>query len=474
MVAATRVNAGWFSVIGKLPDAILVCDDNRQTLFANASAAALLECAEAELVGSPLDRIFPPDLQLLQADHKRLPHCIKTASNASRYVEVTTVRSILDGQHLVVLRDVTSDRASALASRRSQQLAELALQSANMGCWSWSIVDEQTFFNERFRQLFDVAPDVQSPDYQLFMARVHPEDLPTLHNLLSETFRSGSAYEAQYRVVGRDGSVRWLMDRGRVMFDDNGHRIGMSGVAWDITKEREQVLQQASQVRELARSNLDLQRFAHVASHDLKEPLRNMCALSDLLARQSGNKLDDDEREVLDMIVSSGRRMAVLIDSMLSYAKAGMKREVLKTRVPAAEIVREALANLTLLMQQKGAKIEIGELPVIEVSRSEITQVFQNLLANAAKYCTETPHIKVDAESKNGVWEFRVQDNGIGIERSHSNEIFEMFARFHTDAYDGTGAGLAICKRIIEKHNGRIWVESEVGKGSTFFFTLPV
>ncbi len=472
---------GLLSILTRLPDAVLVADDERRYVFANEAAAALLETPVDQLIGMQIDdfaveapRVETDWRSFIDEGSQKGPFRLQTRTGAIRYVYFTAVANVSPGFHFSLLRDVTEEHERDLHRRQLQQLAEQALDAAQMGCWHWSILSQQTTCNDGFKRLFGVQPDVSLPPYSEFLKRIHPDDLGAVTEQLGRTLQAGERYEMRYRVVCRDGSVRWILDRGEVLFDRDRKRIGISGVAWDVTKQRVLEQEHANHVRDLARSNQDLQRFAHVASHDLKEPLRNVCALSELLSRQATGKLSDDEREVLEMIIGSARRMATLIDGMLAYAKMGLKRDLTLRPEPSTEIIQDALSNLRLVIEQAGANVEVSsDLPIVSCARSDLLQVFQNLIGNAIKYCDGPAQVNVRAEQDGETWRFAVQDNGIGISPEHQESIFEMFARLHKDAYPGTGAGLAICKAIVEKHGGRIWVESEPGRGSTFFFTIP-
>jgi PAS domain S-box-containing protein len=225
---------------------------------------------------------------------------------------------------------------------------------------------------------------------------------------------------------------------------------------------------------ELARSNAELQQFAKIASHDLQEPLRAVEGYVRLLDKRYRGKLDGDADEFIDFILDGVERMVKLIQSVLRHASIGNADLQTMQFVDCNLVMTEVLEQLKPAIQESGARIEVGKLPVIQGNRSELLQLFQNLLSNALKYRgTDPPFIQVNAEENVHEWVFSVQDNGIGIDSRYTEKIFDMFARLHGKTqYTGTGIGLAICRKIVETHGGRIWVQSEPGKGSVFLFTL--
>ena len=243
----------------------------------------------------------------------------------------------------------------------------------------------------------------------------------------------------------------------------------------DITKRKEHEVLLAQQTKELARSNTELAQFAYVASHDLQEPLRAVHSHCQLLRKKLEDKLDESTRTCLTFAVDGAERMQRLINDMLNYSRVGTRGKPFES-VDINEIVNETLANLAVAIEESGAKVQVEKLPTVVADRRQMPQLFQNLIGNAIKYRGEkAPEIHVSANQLNGEWEFSVRDNGIGIAPEYFDRVFIIFKRLHTrDEYSGTGIGLAICKKIVERHGGRIWVESETNQGSDFRFTLPL
>ena len=239
--------------------------------------------------------------------------------------------------------------------------------------------------------------------------------------------------------------------------------------------ELEAVNQQLSQrTKALLRANDELQRFAYAVSHDLQAPLRNIGTLTALLVRRNSEILDEDSKEYSRLIVDGVQRMESMIKGLLGYAAASSDKHF-KAASNCDKVLQQVLQNISQLIETEDAVIVSEPLPIIQANEGGLAQVFSNLITNAIKYRGDRkPEIHITAADGEVEWIFAVKDNGIGMDMRHADEIFVLFKRLHAaDAYEGNGIGLAVCKAVIEGHGGRIWVESEAGKGSTFFFTIP-
>ncbi len=227
-------------------------------------------------------------------------------------------------------------------------------------------------------------------------------------------------------------------------------------------------------VRELKRSNEELEQFAYVASHDLQEPLRMVVSFTQLLQNRYQDKLDDDANEFITYAVDGATRMQNLINDLLMFSRVGTRGKPLKTT--DMNVVLEAVISIfRLAIEETNTTFTCDPLPVIIADQSQMIQLLQNLISNAIKFRSEEPlHIQVSGEVRTNEWVFSVSDNGIGIDPKYFRRIFVIFHRLHRKGdYSGTGIGLAVCKKIIQRHEGKIWVESEIGKGSTFYFSIP-
>jgi len=251
--------------------------------------------------------------------------------------------------------------------------------------------------------------------------------------------------------------------------DAHGRVTGASKVARDIT---EQVRQETA----LKQANADLQQFAYSASHDLQEPLRMLTIYSQLLERNFAERLGEQGKEFIRQVAESARRMDELLRDLRAYAQVSAANPGPPDELDAGEALSKALENLRALIVESGASIRVGDLPRVHMRAFQLEQIFQNLIGNAIRYRgSAPPSIEISAVRLGDEWRFAVKDNGIGIAPEFHQQIFCVFKRLHSSSeYPGTGMGLAICQRSVESAGGRIWVESEPGKGSTFYFTIPL
>ena len=252
------------------------------------------------------------------------------------------------------------------------------------------------------------------------------------------------------------------------------HKREMTLIENQLRKTRIVEAELEHRSHELERSNRDLAQFAYVASHDLRAPVRAIKSFAQILEKEYKDKLDGEDNEYLDFIVGGAGRLESLIDDLLAYSRVGTQGKSFEP-VDCSSIFDQVIADLRVEIEQHSAEVSRSALPTLMADGSQMGQLFQNLLSNAIKFHGEdAPRVYASVERKEDCWLFSVRDNGIGIEPQHSERIFAMFQRLHTqEEYPGTGMGSAICKKIVQRHGGDIWVKSELGKGSTFYFTIP-
>jgi len=288
------------------------------------------------------------------------------------------------------------------------------------------------------------------------------------------TFPPDRHYDIQSELYCKDGSTKWTETKMRFIRDNQGKAVSMlmQGRDIDERKKTEDALQKT--MEDLKRSNEELQQFAYVASHDLQEPLRMVSSYVQLLEKRYKDKLDPDAHDFIDYAVSGAKRMQNLINDLLSYSRVGTRGKPFMP-VDCSEVLYAATSNLEVAIREAGAVIDHDDLPQVIGDEGQLIQVFQNVIGNAVKFHgEEPPRICIDAKLVGDEWVFSVKDNGIGIDPQFFERIFLVFQRLNGTDYPGTGIGLSIARKVVQRHGGRMWLESQPGQGSTFYFTVPI
>ncbi len=332
------------------------------------------------------------------------------------------------------------------------------------------------YANRGVAEIFGVSPDAARQDAGAVFAAVHPDDLRRVWRAVRASGRSMGLWRAEFRALHPLRGVIWA-EGAATPEREPGGAVVWHGNVREITERKRSEHALVEQASELARSNEELEAFAYAASHDLRQPLRSIISYLTLLEGELKGKLDEDGREFLGFARDGAKRMDRLIVDLLEYSRVGRRTTALK-ECPLAEVVDIALQNLRAAIAEAGATVTVDcGLPVVAGDFNELVRLFQNLLGNAVKYraADRAPVVRLSCRGEDGAWRVAVADNGIGIPEEHRDRVFGIFQRLHSrDRYEGTGIGLAVCKKIVEHHQGRIWVESTPGRGSVFHVSLPL
>jgi PAS domain S-box-containing protein len=358
--------------------------------------------------------------------------------------------------------------------RESHERLNLALRASRVGTWTLDLARNCITLDEFANPLFGFPAGEITADFDQFIELVHPDDRARVERELRGGGAAGGSYESSFRVIWPGGAVRDLSVRGKMIRGAGSAVAHMTGIIEDTTERKLAEVRLKRLLLELERSNKELELFAYVASHDLQEPLRMVSSYTQLLERRYSDKLDQDARDFIGYAVDGASRMQRLINDLLELSRVSTRGKPLE-RTDVGEILNDVRANLTVAIGEAGALITSDPLPIVPADPGQLGQLLQNLVGNGIKFRNGArPIVHVSAVEAEHHWEFSVRDNGIGIEQQYFERIFLLFQRLHDKGeYSGTGIGLALCKRIVERHGGRIWLESSPDKGSTFFFTIP-
>jgi PAS domain S-box-containing protein len=369
--------------------------------------------------------------------------------------------------------DITERKKAEQKLSEAQEKLNLALDNGNIGTWEKDLRNDSLVWDKRMEKMFGFEEGAFDGKNETFEKCLVEEDIPYIRETLRKSIEEDSPYEIVYRIKTTEDNINYINAKALIIKNKLGIPIRLSGVCFDVTdmkKGAERVLIKLNE--DLLRSNKELEQFAYVASHDLQEPLRMVANFTQLLASRYKDKLDDNAKEFIHYAVDGATRMQSLINDLLNYSRIGTRGKNF-VRVDFNEIFQKAINNLRLSILEKNAIIICDKLPVVLGDEIQMVQLMQNLIGNALKFCDTIPEVHVKAEENSTHYVFSVKDNGIGIDEQYFSKIFLIFQRLMPrNQYSGTGIGLSICKRIVERHGGKIWVDSEVGKGTTFYFSL--
>jgi len=372
--------------------------------------------------------------------------------------------------------DVTAEVEAGKKLRSARERLQFLLSTSAAVIYTCKAFGDfgATFISDNARVQMGYEPEEFTSDSGFWASNIHPEDRERVLADLSHLFEEGHHLH-EYRFRHSDGGYRWMRDELVLIRDENENPLEIVGCWVDVTSQKEIEERLEESRDELERSNKELEQFAYVTSHDLQEPLRKIKSFTELLARRYQGQLDEKGDKYISYITGGATRMQGLINDLLTYSRVSTRGKKF-TSTSAETVLESALSNLQVATRESGAQVTHDPLPFIKADPTQMLQLFQNLVGNAVKFRGElAPKVHVSVKEDGDRWLFRVRDNGIGLDMKQAERIFQVFQRLHPRGeYPGTGIGLAVCRRIVERHGGRIWVESEPGKGSTFFFTIPL
>jgi PAS domain S-box-containing protein len=457
--------------IETFPTGMVLTDAGGRIVLVNAEVERLFGYHREELVGKRVEMFAShaiaagDDLHILRKDGTELP--VEIQANPICTSEGTMVLS-----SVVEISERKRTEAALHRYAEREQLFVAVVESSDDAIVTKTLDGVITSWNQAAERLFGfsaqeaigksidiIVPNELRNEVRMILDRIGRDEKVDHHDTI-RTSKDG-------RRIDVSLSISPVKSR-------TGQIVGAAKVARDITAKKRDQQALATRSEELQRSNADLEQFAYVASHDLQEPLRMVSTYTQLLSEHYAGTLDEKARKYMNYSLDGSRRMLQLIKDLLAYSRVGTEGKTLGP-IRSEIVVKNVLDGLKIAIEESQAKIVYGNLPSVHADKVQLAQVFQNLVGNALKFRGERlPHIHIGAEQNNGRWMFRVEDNGIGIDKQYSEVVFQMFQRLHErDRYGGSGIGLAITKKIVERHGGRIWFDSEPEKGSTFYFTMP-
>ncbi len=474
-------------ILESISDGFFTVDKESAVLYWNQRAEKILNLKREDVLGKSIFSLFNGIVsnrffaEYKQAFERNITvHFEEFIPSYNTWFEISAYP--FEGILSVFFKDVTERKKSEEIIRVSGERYEVLAKATKDTIWDWNLQTDDIVWNEGLKNCFNY-PQPGDPTVSGWkMDNVHPDDVGRVREkIYRHISEKKTHWEDEYRFRCENGEYKYIYDRGFTIYNDSNEPIRMIGSMQDLTetKANELILKELNdslekRAAQLATSNAELERFAYVASHDLQEPLRMVSSFLQLIEKKYKDKLDRKAHEYIGFAVDGAERMKGLILDLLEYSRVNSNKET-KEDVDLNEVATNLVLTYNDMVKKTGGKLIFENLPVVKGIRLQLTQLFQNLISNALKYRSELPpEIHIGYAEKDIYYQFSVKDNGIGIEPRFYNKIFVIFQRLHNkNEFSGTGIGLAICKKIIELHAGNIWVESEPGNGSTFYFTLP-
>jgi PAS domain S-box-containing protein len=387
------------------------------------------------------------------------------------------------------LQNVTDQVRFEEEANATRQLFDETEKLLLFGSWTWEARTGKITWTEGMCDLLEYQPDeLTEIDHQFYKKHVLPEYLENLQSTVSKAINDKQDFEVELIIKSKTGVEKFVFTKGKPILDKDGNVKKYVGITRDVTNKKNAEKDRERRIRELNRSNKELEEFAYVASHDMHEPLRKILTFGEKINLKYSSALGEDGKIYLDRIVSSAHNMRNLIDNLLEFSKISRGKRAFEL-IDLNEIIHQVVSDQELRIEETGTKIKLKELPKVEAVSTELRQLFNNLLSNAIKFrkkdvypvITISSHKLTHKEKSEWLIPFNqtyykisIQDNGIGFESAYSEKIFEIFQRLHGKSeYSGSGIGLAICKKIVENHDGIIYATGETGIGSVFSIILP-
>ena len=491
------------TLVNNIPDEVWFADKNKKFTLANPSAlrefslyskdidieklASNLDVYRSD--GSPRPVEEAPPLRALKGEIiKNLEEIILIpSSNELRYRQVNASPVKDSDDNIIgsvsVVRDITENKKiqeklvlQSNALKKSERSLDTAQHIAHIGSWEWNIKTGDITWSDELYSIYGVDPNTFTPTLSSFGDYMHPDDEEYVNQNVDQLLSENKPHNFDFRIILDDGSIRVLNTVAEVTkFDKNGEPEIIIGINQDITERKKIELKLNENIKKLAQSNKELEQFAYITSHDLREPLRMITSFLQLLEKRYKDQLDQDANEFIGFAVNGAKRLDTMTKDLLKYSKINYNKGEIKP-VNFEHVLEHALTNIKVQIEENNAIITHDPLPIINANEELKIQLFQNIIGNAIKYRSQkTPKIHISAIKEKTQYIFSIKDNGIGMSSKHMEKIFTIFQRLHThDEYEGTGIGLAIAQKIVHQQDGRIWAESEPGKGSIFYFTIPI
>jgi PAS domain S-box-containing protein len=496
-VSNSSIFSSWPDVLERVSDAIVAFDAEWRYTYINPQAAQICGKSIEELLGQVAWEVFPEAVGLPSYNAHMKAFSSQTVVITEFYYEPWNrwfENRIYPSSNGVTtyFQDITDRVLTLKALQESEERRILAISGSKDAIWDWNVVTNQVVLSARWSEMRGFAAVETTCDATTWSEGIHPEDFERVMQLVQSHFaKATELFRAEYRVRCADGSYMWISDRGQALWDETGQVVRMAGSETDITARKQaeadirqlnaeleaRVEQRTAELaianQELTQANADLESFAYSVSHDLRSPLRAINGFANIFEEDYGTGLDSTAIEHLHIIQQQAKHMGALIDGLLQFSRLG-RQPLHKQTVNCNALIAKVWQDLGLERGDRQIQFTVDELPPCQADPILLQQVWMNLLSNAVKYTAKVESAQIEIGVQNAPERvYFIRDNGAGFDLQYSDKLFGVFQRLHRSSeFPGTGVGLALTKRIIQRHGGQIWAEAAVDRGATFFFTI--
>ena len=474
------------------PDGIIICDSKGKIILVNNKALEQFEFEKEELLGTNFEVLVPDNIRSGHQHHfdsyvekpssrqmsNKMQLQGKKKSGELFFISISLNQikhESGENYFMAIVRDISDYVEKAEYLEQTLNRLQDAMKISKLANWELDhTANKLTWSSEAF-EIFELDPSNYIPTYNNFIALIHPEDREFVIKSFSNFLENQIPYNIIHRYITPTGEMKFLRERGKNVYDEQGGILRTMGTVQDVTEVQKQRILLSDYIKEIENKNKELEDYTYIAAHDLQEPINNIKGIITILFDEFDDP-DTTKEEIyhyFDLIKGAGERLSQLIKALMETARLGQINPAEK--VDCNIILTEAIQNLQFQINNLNAEVSFPKLPTIKGFKFELGLLFQNLISNSLKYSKKDvpPLIKIDFHDQGSFWLFSIEDNGIGIELKNKDKLFRMFRRLHSHhEIEGTGIGLTQSKKIVEQHGGEIWFESEFGKGTVFYFTL--
>lgn len=479
-------------IFNSVPSMMWLKDEHNIIVRANKHAADTVSISTDEIIGKNTYDLYPEmaakyhadDLEVIRSGVSKLNivEQYTPVGAPAGWVKTDKIPFFDPISHeqlvLVIATDVTETKSIEMAYLKSQERFQLAIQGSSVGVWDWFDVNKDAeYWSPKFYELLGYDDNELSANLSNFERLLHPHDRERTFAAVASHFAMEAPFEIEYRLKHKTFGYRWFLGKGQANFDDAGNPCRMVGTILDIHDRKINEQELAKKQEELVRSNQELEKFAFITSHDLQEPLRMISNYSELLQKKYAHSFDDKGLRYLSHLTNGGVKMQKMISGLLAYSRIQEQVALNLEDCDLRSVVRDILDSLVTEIENSRAKIEINGDANLKADSVQLVSILQNIISNAIKYRSDRP-LEIDiaiGTNELGWIQVMISDNGIGFDQLYAEKAFQLFHRLHgKDQYEGTGIGLAIVKKAVERHGGEVLLQSEKGKGTSVTVAFPV